>query len=110
MDPQLRVGEPKHFRNASLFGVVTQLILFVILGPPTFGLGYLLGFLASELCNYFPRYLGEVWHFQALLLVSLILFSVVWVMFIRYLGVCCVTLYIRFGVRYERVAWKITDS
>jgi len=26
------------------------------------------------------------------------------------LGVCCVTLYIRFGVRYERVAWKITDS
>jgi len=27
-----------------------------------------------------------------------------------FLGVCCVTLYIRFGVRYERVAWKITDS
>jgi len=30
--------------------------------------------------------------------------------FVLLLGVCCVTLYIRFGVRYERVAWKITDS
>lgn len=85
MDPQLRVEEPKHFRNASLFAVVTLLILLVILLPPAFGLGYLAGFLASELCNYFPRYLGEVWHFRALLLVFLILLSVVWVMFVRYL-------------------------